>query len=131
MTIVRLEDTLCNRYSDENICYRSGVRRALIHLIAGDTGVYGGVSGTNKPQNVSVWTRIPTAWNRRTAARHISSPLPDRAHLRTAAVYPAKRLIDVFQTPSVHYPYGEPTIERTGQRYLFGGKEREHAGEGT
>ncbi len=27
-----------------------------------------------------------------------------------------------------YYPYGEPTIEPEGQRYLFGGKEREHAG---
>ena len=26
------------------------------------------------------------------------------------------------------YPYGEPTVEPSGQRYLFGGKEREHAG---
>ena len=29
---------------------------------------------------------------------------------------------------TIYYPYGEPTIEPTGQRYLFGGKEREHAG---
>ena len=29
---------------------------------------------------------------------------------------------------TTYYPYGEPTIEPTGQRYLFGGKEREHAG---
>ena len=29
---------------------------------------------------------------------------------------------------TMYYPYGEPTIEPTGQRYLFGGKEREHAG---
>lgn len=29
---------------------------------------------------------------------------------------------------SIYYPDGEPTIEPTGQRYLFGGKEREHAG---
>ncbi len=26
-----------------------------------------------------------------------------------------------------YYPYGEPTVEPAGQRYLFGGKEREHA----
>ena len=29
---------------------------------------------------------------------------------------------------TIYYPYGEPTIEPDGQRYLFGGKEREHAG---
>ena len=29
---------------------------------------------------------------------------------------------------TTYYPYGEPTIEPEGQRYLFGGKEREHAG---
>ncbi len=29
---------------------------------------------------------------------------------------------------TIYYPYGEPTIEPAGQRYLFGGKEREHAG---
>ena len=29
---------------------------------------------------------------------------------------------------TTYYPYGEPTIESEGQRYLFGGKEREHAG---
>ena len=29
---------------------------------------------------------------------------------------------------TMYYPYGEPTIEPTDQRYLFGGKEREHAG---
>ena len=29
---------------------------------------------------------------------------------------------------TTYYPYGKPTIEPTGQRYLFGGKEREHAG---
>ena len=29
---------------------------------------------------------------------------------------------------TIYYPYGEPTIEPTGQRYLFAGKEREHAG---
>lgn len=29
---------------------------------------------------------------------------------------------------TTYYPYGEPTIEPFGQRYLFGGKEREHAG---
>ena len=30
---------------------------------------------------------------------------------------------------TIYYPYGEPTIEPSGQRYLFGGKEREHAGD--
>ena len=29
---------------------------------------------------------------------------------------------------STYYPYGEPTVEPKGQRFLFGGKEREHAG---
>ena len=29
---------------------------------------------------------------------------------------------------TTYYPYGEPTIEPEGQRYLFGGKAREHAG---
>ena len=29
---------------------------------------------------------------------------------------------------SAYYPYGEPTVEPKGQRFLFGGKEREHAG---
>lgn len=29
---------------------------------------------------------------------------------------------------TTYYPYGEPTVEPKGQRYLFGGKEREHAG---
>lgn len=29
---------------------------------------------------------------------------------------------------TIYYPYGEPTIEPMGQRYLFDGKEREHAG---
>ncbi len=29
---------------------------------------------------------------------------------------------------TTYYPYGEPTVEPAGQRYLFGGKEREHAG---
>ena len=29
---------------------------------------------------------------------------------------------------TTYYPYGEPAIEPFGQRYLFGGKEREHAG---
>ncbi len=29
---------------------------------------------------------------------------------------------------TTYYPYGEPTIGPEGQRYLFGGKEREHAG---
>ena len=29
---------------------------------------------------------------------------------------------------TIYYPYGEPTIEPSGQRYLFAGKEREHAG---
>ena len=28
---------------------------------------------------------------------------------------------------TTYYPYGEPTIEPRGQRFLFGGKEREHA----
>ena len=27
-----------------------------------------------------------------------------------------------------YYPYGEPTIEPVGERFLFGGKEREHGG---
>ena len=31
-------------------------------------------------------------------------------------------------TAFAYYLYGEPTIEPEGQRYLFGGKEREHAG---
>ena len=34
----------------------------------------------------------------------------------------------VHRTKHDVLPYGEPTIEPTGQRYLFGGKEREHAG---
>ena len=29
---------------------------------------------------------------------------------------------------AAYYPYGEPTVEPKGQRFLFGGKEREHAG---
>ena len=29
---------------------------------------------------------------------------------------------------TTYYPYGEPTVEPSGQRYLFGGKEREHSG---
>ena len=31
----------------------------------------------------------------------------------------------IVQTTS-YYPYGEPTIEPSGQRFLYGGKEREH-----
>ena len=33
---------------------------------------------------------------------------------------------DIVQS-TTYYPYGEPTIEPRGQRFLFGGKEREHA----
>ncbi len=33
-----------------------------------------------------------------------------------------------FEQQTTYYPYGEPTVEPAGQRYLFGGKEREHAG---
>ena len=29
---------------------------------------------------------------------------------------------------TTYYPYGEPTKEPTGQRFLYGGKEREHGG---
>ena len=29
---------------------------------------------------------------------------------------------------AAYYPYGEPIVEPKGQRFLFGGKEREHAG---
>ena len=29
---------------------------------------------------------------------------------------------------ATYYPYGEPTVEPKGQRYLFAGQEREHAG---
>ena len=32
------------------------------------------------------------------------------------------------QQTAYYYPYGEPTIEPSGQRFLYGGKEREHAG---
>lgn len=33
---------------------------------------------------------------------------------------------DIVQK-TAYYPYGEPTVEPSGQRFLFGGKEREHA----
>ena len=33
-----------------------------------------------------------------------------------------------LSTPLTYYPYGEPVVEPEGQRYLFGGKEREHGG---
>ncbi len=33
-----------------------------------------------------------------------------------------------LEQQTTYYPYGEPVIEPAGQRYLFGGKEREHAG---
>ncbi len=33
-----------------------------------------------------------------------------------------------LEQQATYYPYGEPTVEPAGQRYLFGGKEREHAG---
>ena len=33
----------------------------------------------------------------------------------------------IVQT-TAYYPYGEPTIEPSGQRFLYGGKEREHGG---
>ncbi len=33
-----------------------------------------------------------------------------------------------LEQQTTYYPYGEPVVEPAGQRYLFGGKEREHAG---
>ena len=35
--------------------------------------------------------------------------------------------LKILSVPATYYPYGEPTIEPRGQRFLFGGKEREHA----
>ena len=42
-------------------------------------------------------------------------------------LWPVNRIVMKNQTPS-SYSYGEPTVEPKGQRFLFGGKEREHAG---
>ena len=35
--------------------------------------------------------------------------------------------LKILSDSTTYYPYGEPTIEPRGQRFLFGGKEREHA----